>query len=184
MTRQRVLRLIQVILALVAVLAALGLVRAEVKDETRGVAAPTDVPGESVDIVVSKSDAPKELKGTYRIESVRDYARLEPTEEHEETIARSGGRVVVAVINCECPVNDELVGPTSVAVDESGREWEEFSLASPDYYAETAGLSSNWNLGEENPFRYAAVFIVPSDVAGSVRIVLQRAGGAAYRFPR
>lgn len=185
MTRRRILRVVQAALAIVAVVGALGIVRAEVKDETRGAAAPTDVrQGEAAEIIVSKSDAPKELTGSFRLESVRDYPQLKAIVEHEETIARKGGRVVVAVINCDCPVNDDVLGPALLAVDANGREWEEFSSASPDYYAETKGLSSAWDLGEEDPFRYAAVFIVPSDVAGSVRIVLQRAGGQAYRFPR
>lgn len=185
MTRRRIVGLVQAGLALLAVLAALGIVRAEVVGSAPDATPPTDVAaGEAVDIVISSTDASQQRTGTFRLESIKDYPRLEPTSEYDDPIGRGGGRVVVAVIGCDCPVSDDLFAPTARVVDADGREWEAQYFGSPDNYSETAGLFAAYDLGDQPTVRYAEVFVVPADVGGSGRLVLQRSGDPAYRFAR
>lgn len=185
--RARFLMVGQVLLAVIAVVGALGIVRGEVSEQTSSLTRPVDVPaGGSVDIVVSGSDAEETLEGSFRVEEVTDHARLTPLEDYDDPVERAGGRVVVAGVSCDCPTGEDLLPPTSSVVDSRGREWksEQLTQPRPDSYAELEGYSRAFDLGEEAAFRYAVVVIVPADVADEVRLVLHRDPGPAHRFAR
>lgn len=185
--RLRILVAVQAILSVVAVVCAVGLIRSEVIGGTTGTAQPLDVAvGDSADIQVSYGDAVETLEGSFRVVEITDHPRLTPTTEYEDPIEQEGGRVVVAGIECDCPISDDLLTPTATVTDASGRDWQEDQLTqpNPDDYAELEGYSPGYRFGDETPYRYAVVFIVPAEVAGEVRLVLHRDPGPAYRFAR
>lgn len=185
--RRRVLVALQALLSVAAVVCAVGIVRSEVVDETSALASPIDVAvGEAVDIRVSNSEAPEPLDGSFRVLEVTDHPSLTPSGEYDDPIEREGGRVVVAGIQCDCPISDDLLTPTASVLDTRGREWKAdlISQPNPEDYVELGGYSPNYRFGEETPYRYVAVFIVPADVVDEVRLVLQRDPGPAYRFAR
>lgn len=186
MTR-RIRLTLQAVLTLASVIIAVGIIRTEVVDETSALARPVDVAADAeVQFQVSGSDAPEVLSGTFRIIDVSDHAELLPTTEYEDPIRREGGRPVVVGIGCDCPISDDLLGPKLALMDDDDRIWTDDGLSqpSPDDYAELTGYMPRYRLGEENPYRYAQVIIVPAEVAGEVRPVLQQTGGPAYRFAR
>lgn len=185
--RRRILVAVQAILSVTAVVCALGIIRSDVVEQTTGLAQPVDVAaGDSADIQVSYGDAVEPLEGSFRVVEITDHPRLTPTTEYEDPIEQEGGRVVVAGIECDCPISDELLTPTATMMDASGRDWQEDQITqpNPDDYAELEGYSPGYRFGEETPYRYAVVFVVPADVAGEVRLVLHRDPGPAYRFAR
>lgn len=185
--RRRLLIGCQAVLALVAVLCAVGVVRAEVVDQTSATATPVDVSADAaVELAVTAPDADEHLEGTFTVLQVTDHARLTPSTEYEDPIERAGGRVVVIGLRCDCPVSDDLLAPAVSVTDTRGRVWEAdtFGQPRPDEYAELAGYSPAHRFGEESPYHYAVVIIVPAEVADEVRVVLHRAPGPAYRFAR
>lgn len=171
-------RAARTLLPLVALALALWVVASEARRSEAGPPQPRTVAaGESASLALSADQT-----GTFELESIQDYPRLVPSSEYGEPLEREGGRVVVGVVSCTCPVDDELNSPDLFAVDADGRRWEgEIGL---DESPEIEGLDSVTDVGERPRLRIRAVFVVPADVADEVDVLVESSQDEALRFRR
>ena len=181
----RVKRLLPIVLSLLAVACALGIVRSELAEGASVVEQARPVPAHArADLTVSKPTSSKKVTGSYRLESVNVFPQLVPGDEWSDPIGRPGGRVVVAVFDCTCPLGDDFLKPTAYAVDAADRRWESDHI-DPKDYPEVVRLGKfESDLGEKASYRFVEVFVVPSQVASSVDILMDPITGKPRLFRR
>jgi hypothetical protein len=113
-------------------------------------------------------------------------ARVTGLEKHDHltekrgTITRQqGATYVVAVIECRCPVDEDLLAPKAVMVDDRGRQWEQAQLYGT--YTELSHLTQSFDVGSAEAMRdgvttYGVLFLVPDDATG-LKVFLDPYGG-------
>lgn len=179
-------RAVQIVLAVLAVVAALAVVRGELDEGASAASKARPVaPGKSAEIQVSKYSAKKKVIGSFRVESTRVYPELTPADEFSDPVGRPGGRVVVAVIDCACPEGEDLMLPNFFVVDADGRRWEGNDIDDPQDFVELKGVTtSEFDIGQGTPYRTVIAFVVPTKRAGEVDVLLEPLVGDARVFRR
>jgi len=120
-------------------------------------------------------------------QAVTAQARVTGLERHDHltkadrtVIRQDGATYVVAVVECRCPVSEDLLAPQAVIVDDRGRQWEQAQIY--DTYTELSELTKSFDIGtaenmHDGVTRYGELFLVPNDATG-LRVFIDPYGGS------
>lgn len=112
-----------------------------------------------------------------RVTGLERYDRL--TKNDGTVIREDGATYVVAIVECRCPVSEDVLAPQAVIVDSRGRQWEQAQIYGT--YTELSGLTKSFDIGtaenmHDGVTRYGVVFLVPNDATG-LRVFIDPYGG-------
>jgi len=120
-------------------------------------------------------------------QAVTASARVTGLQKHEQlteddgTITRQeGATYVVALVECHCPVSEDLLAPEAVLVDDRGRKWEEAQVYGA--YTELGQLTKSFDVGSADAMHdgvttYGVLYLVPNDATG-LKVFIDPFGGS------